>query len=425
MSPEQIQGEAIDHRTDLFSFGIMLQEMLCGQRPFDAPNTAALMSSMLRDAPTPAREIKPELPENIDQVLQRCLEKDPLLRYQSADQIWLELRGLQNKVGGSASEEIEAAVERVLAKVPTGALPTSTPEAEIAAVPSEVAPWRQSRWYYWLAAFGMVWGMVFAVYYVFLDGRKADKPTPPLPAQLSHKQLTSMPGVEQIPSLSPDGEWIVYSGQGPEHQDIFMQSVGGQKPFNLTEDSGADDLQPAFSPDGEKIAFRSSREGGGLFVMGRTGEAVRRVTREGFNPSWSPDGSQLVYSTESEGLNPLNWEGRSSIWVAEVATGESRQLVEQDGVVPKWSPNGERIAFVSRMGDLIQMDIVTVPAGGGDRVPATIDKATDWGPAWSSDGRYLYFASDRSGSMNLWRIAVDEETGEAQGEPEPLTTPRS
>jgi Tol biopolymer transport system component len=423
MSPEQIQGEAVDHRTDIFSLGIMLHEMLCGQRPFQAPNTAALMSSMLRDAPVPAREIKPDLPEKLDLILQRCLEKDPLLRYQSADQIWLELRDVQNKLGGAASEEIEAAVERVLAKVPTGQLPTTTPESVAPAEPSEASPPSQSRWFQWLAAIGMVCGMVFAGYTVFFDRKKATEPRAPLAAQLNYKQLTSQPGVEQSPSLSPDGQWVIYSGEGPEHQDIFLQSVRGQTPFNLTEDSGADNLQPSFSPDGESIAFHSSREGGGIFVMGRTGEAVRRVTRDGFNPAWSPDGTQLVYSTESVGLNPLNWEGRSGIWVAQVDTGETHELSESDGVEPAWSPGGQRIAFISRMGNLTQMDIVTIPAGGGERVAVTTDPATDWGPVWSSDGRHIYFASDRGGSMNLWRIAVDERSGKALGEPEALTTP--
>jgi len=423
MSPEQIQGETVDHRTDIFSLGILLHEMLCGQRPFQAPNTAALMSSILRDQPIPAREIKPDLPEKLSSIIHRCLEKDPLLRYQSADQLWLELRDVQNKIGGAASEEIEAAVERVLAKVPTGRLSTPPPESGEDADAGAATHPHQRKWYRWLAAIGMVWGMIFAGYYVFFDRKSVDEPGAPLAAKLSYRQLTSQPGVEQIPSLSPNGRWVVYSGEGPEHQDILLQSVSGHTPFNLTEDSGAENMQPSFSPDGERIAFRSSREGGGIFVMGRTGEAVRRVTREGFNPSWSPDSTRLVYSTESVGLNPLNWDGRAGIWVVEVDTGEIHELRESDGVQPSWSPGGDRIAFVSRIGDPIQMDISTIPATGGEKVTVTNDSATDWSPVWSPDGRSIHFASDRSGSMNLWRIAVDGQSGEAQGEPEPLTTP--
>lgn len=89
---------------------------------------------------------------------------------------------------------------------------------------------------------------------------------------MNFSQLTSAPGIEWFPSLSPDGRWVVYAGEGSGNRDIYLQSVTGQTPINLTSDSSADDNQPVFSPDGERIAFRSSREGGGIFVMGRTGE---------------------------------------------------------------------------------------------------------------------------------------------------------
>jgi hypothetical protein len=108
----------------------------------------------------------------------------------------------------------------------------------------------------------------------------------------SHRftRLTFASGLESSPSLSPDGEFVAYSAIDGGDRDIFLLRVGGQRSINLTEDSAADDDHPAFSPDGKQIAFRSERAGGGLFVMGATGESTRRLTEFGDNPSWSPDG---------------------------------------------------------------------------------------------------------------------------------------
>jgi Tol biopolymer transport system component len=118
--------------------------------------------------------------------------------------------------------------------------------------------------------------------------------------------------------------------------------------------------------------------------------------------------------------------------VVNVNTGRQRKLEVGDAMQAAWSPHGQRIAYVSRhqllersstAGGTGWMKIRTVPAGGGPDVLATTGKATDWSPAWSPDGRHLYFVSDRGGSMNLWRVAIDEASGRPLGEPEPITTP--
>lgn len=116
---------------------------------------------------------------------------------------------------------------------------------------------------------------------------------PPAPTA-SHSRLTQAEGVERFPSVSPDGKWVLYNSQS----DTYLQSVTGQTAINLTKDSPANDTTPAFSPDGETIAFRSERDGGGIFLMGRTGEAVRRLTKSGFQPAWS-GGRLLVVDTMS------------------------------------------------------------------------------------------------------------------------------
>ena len=118
--------------------------------------------------------------------------------------------------------------------------------------------------------------------------------------------------------MSPDAKWAVYAAGG----DIYLQSGSGQTPINLTKDSPSIETTPAFSPDGESVAFRSDRDGGGIFVMGRTGEAVRRVTNQGFQPAWLPDGHQLVFSTEG----PQGPTGRgvfSELWIVDTEGGAS------------------------------------------------------------------------------------------------------
>ncbi|MFP5287520.1 MAG: LpqB family beta-propeller domain-containing protein, partial [Thermoanaerobaculia bacterium] len=193
---------------------------------------------------------------------------------------------------------------------------------------------------------------------------------------------------------------------------------GGGNPINLTPGTPWIDTQPAFSPDGQQIAFRSEREGGGIFVMGATGESVRRLTDFGYNPAWSPDGRELAVATEGI-VEPGTRTSISQIWRVGLATGERRVVAAGDAVQPSWSPNGRRIAYWASEG--AERSLWTVPVDGGQAVQATADRFLSWNPVWSPDGAWLYFISDRSGSLNVWRLRIDQGSGRVSGEPEPVT----
>jgi Tol biopolymer transport system component len=129
-----------------------------------------------------------------------------------------------------------------------------------------------------------------------------------------------------------------------------------------------------------------------------------------------------VVNAESIG-DPTNRTGlQEQLSVVDVDTGRAELLTSADAVQGRWSPHGQRIAFwrVHRGG---QRDIWTMAASGSDLKPVTDDSALDWNPVWSPDGRYLYFASERGGSMNLWRVAIDERSGDIDGAFEAVTTP--
>ena len=393
MSPEQVRGQPVDHRTDIFAFGCVLYEMLSGRSPFLRGTSADTIAAILGEDPPPlvasGRPVAPALQE----IVNRCLEKRAPDRFSSAHDLALALHAI------SAPGE-------------SPALPLLVPSA-----PTTHGRARR-LWTFAAGVLALVAGA--GLLSRLVPSRARERPSPP---RAEFLQLTSQPGVEWFPSLSPDGKWIVYAGTGAGPRHVYLQGVGGQNPLDLTADSTDDNDQPVFSPDGERIAFRSGRDGGGLFVMGRTGEAVRRVTRAGFRPAWSPDGGELVYSTENVDLSPQNIMGRSELWSVAVDGGEPRRVHEGDAVLPSVSPNGRRIAFTRRIGRPVQADICTIPASGGAVVDVTNDRWTDWSPVWAPDGRHIYFASDRGGSMNLWRIPVDEVSGTALAEPEPVTAP--
>ncbi|MFL6262428.1 MAG: protein kinase domain-containing protein [Thermoanaerobaculia bacterium] len=389
MSPEQARGDEVDPRADLWSLGVVLYEMLTSRRPFRGEREQAVIYSILHESAQPLRELRPETPPELARIAERLMAKEPADRYPTVEEAIADLRTLQG--GATATTWI---------------------------VGTQPPPRRTRPWVWALAALGGV-ALIAAVYLLPRPGRRGA----PAPVRVTFTRLTDQEGSETFPSVAPNGNEFVYVKEtSPGNRDIYSQRIGGSNPRNLTADSPTDDTQPAFSPDGSTIAFRSEREGGGIFLMGATGESVRRLTDTGFNPAWSPDGKEILVATEGIS-DPQVRKTKSEIWRVDVATGTRRRMVEGDAVQPSWSPHGRRIAYWGIPTGSAVRALWTVPAAGGQPVPVVRDEYLNWSPAWSPDGQYLYFASNRGGSMNVWRVPLDEASGRVLGAPEPVTAP--
>ena len=239
MSPEQARGKSVDKRSDIWAFGCVLYEMLTGHKAFDRETVSDTITAILEHEPN-WRLLPAATPTTVRRLLQRCLEKDVSRR----------LRDI-----GDACLELDDAIGRFGSR----------------SLPRRLFDFSRERW---SAAVGGVVAASIALIAGWFWPTWALRPAPPAVLHPTFTQITSQSGLEWFPSLSPDGKWVVYGADTAGNRDIILQSTTGQTPINLTPDSADDDDQPAFSPDGERIAFRSGRDGGGIFVMGRTGEAV-------------------------------------------------------------------------------------------------------------------------------------------------------
>ncbi|PYQ28620.1 MAG: hypothetical protein DMF56_15405 [Acidobacteria bacterium] len=392
LSPEQIEGKEADSRADIFALGLLLYELATGRPPFNAASKAGLMAAILEHDAAPLRQIRSAIPPALDRLIRTCLEKNPDDRFSSAHDVMLELRAMM---------ETPSVVRK---RVPYGAI----------------------------AAVLVIAAIGYALYR--FGGTRAVAPRP-----RTFTQLTFTEGLNTFPTIAPDGKSIAYVSAQSGQRDIYIQRVDGRTAVNLTNDSPYDDSEPAFSFDGSQIAFRSERDGGGIFIMGVTGESVRRLTDFGHNPTWSPDGMRIAVSTAGVEVKPhMRTVVPGELWLIDTRTGEKKPLTQHgsggpdfgrdsDAVQPSWSPHGKRIAFWGISDQQWTRDLWTIdpdaPEPKRTVVRVTSDPALDWNPVWSPDGKYLYFGSNRDGTLNLWRIAIDETKGMPAGAPEPLSLP--
>jgi serine/threonine protein kinase len=362
MSPEQVEAKPLDARSDVFSFGAVLYEMITGQRAFHGESRILTLGAILRDEPKPPTSLRHSLPHDLEKIIVRSLRKDRNHRWQSMLDVRIALEELkqESESGTLPALTSGAAVSR---RWPYARLIVSAAIVLLLLIGAGVWFFGHSR--------ASVNGAIFA-------------------------QITEEAGAELFPSLSPDGKMVAYASKSTGNWDIYTRHIGSNESIDLTGNSPDDDTQPSFSPDGRQIAFRSARDGGGIFVMRVDGTQVRHLSAGGYYPAWSPDGTQVAYSEEGIARPEDRTTRLSHLWAIDVTSGRKRLVMNSDAVQPQWSPNGRYIVYWARDLDG-DRDVWTIPAGGGQPVRITRDPWLDWNPVWSPDGTYIYFLQQSRG----------------------------
>jgi eukaryotic-like serine/threonine-protein kinase len=405
MSPEQVKGKDLDARTDLFSFGVVLYQMATGQLPFRGDTSGMIFHAILERQPvTPAR-INPDVPPKLEEIINKCLEKDREVRCQSAAELRADLKRLKRDSESSRHNATEADTKGESRHI--------------------------SRWA--AAALVLVISGLVVTWWWTRSPRPA--PTPRL------TRLTWDSGLTMDPALSADGKLMAYASDrsGEGHLDIYVQQVGGSEPLRLTQGPG-DKREPAFSPDGTTIAFDSA-ETGGIYLVSTLGGAARKLVAGGIGAEFSADGKWIAYSTGGVGAVGLNIPGQARMFLVTSTGGIPRQVRPEfaGALYPIWSPDGQHLLFLGNPDASTEenIDWWVTPVAGDPAVRTGALESTrkaklggdfqgyPWTlvtPAWEPDGSALVFSARSGDSVNLWRMAISPTTFKVIGTPQRLTS---
>ncbi len=380
MSPEQAEGRPIDSRSDIFSFGALLYEMVTGRKPFSGNSRLATLAAIVRSEPVPVTQVRDDVPRELERIIMRCLRKQPAKRFQTM-------------------ADLKVALDEIREESDSG---------KLAPPPPPKPPSRQKWIYAGLGVLAFLAG--FFAWWVVRAGSEQSPTVRVVP-------LTTYPGNESRVTFSPDGSQMAFSWNGPDQDnvDIYVRLINGGMALRLTTDPG-EDLSPAWSPDGRIVAFvRRSGRSAEIRLVSPLGGPERKLADLAFPPpfysqvrllAWSHDGDSLVAIDRESDKSPL------SAFLIHVATGNKTRLSRPPetalgDTVATPSPDGTRLAL-ARWSTSSNADLYIQRFDGSGLRRVTADEKRIWGVDWTSDGRELVFSSNRSGTPLIWRISATE-----------------
>ncbi|MEJ2110416.1 MAG: protein kinase [Acidobacteriota bacterium] len=382
MSPEQLQGSGVDKRSDIWAFGCILYELLTGRRAFGREDTPDKTESILKRDPD-WRLLPRQTPAALVHLIRQCLEKDPSRRPHSAKDLRQMIEGIQTK--------------------------------------------RQRKNWIPAAAIVAMIALAAAVFFGIWSIQDPDD----LHIVSTH-QITFDPELELDPALSPNGQWLAYTGGVVDHMDIYIRQHSDGTIRNLTQDLDSFYSRwPRWSPDGKFLAFVSMplepkvsadiEIDHSLWIVSSEGGRPRYVVDcDSYGYAWSPDGKKLAYFRDGD-LYVVSLDSGASVKIGTAAEYHS----------PSWSPDGKWIALVSgnkemlfvpgMLGNIAASEIVIVDANTGEPHSLTDTVTSNTSPVWLADSRSILFLSNRGGgSHDVFELKISD-AGKAVGEPVRVT----